>query len=54
MLDIPYEIWEETYKRNIRPLPIWWSSEENKRKEYEAFSKFCVTGKVDKKYYDKS
>ena len=51
MLDISCEICEDTYKRNIRPLPIWWSSEENKRKKYEEFARFCATGRVD---YDKS
>ena len=51
MLDISYEIWEDAYKRTIRPLPIWWSSEENKRKKYEEFARFCATGRVD---YDKS
>lgn len=51
MLDIPYEVWEDAYKRNIRPLPIWWNCEENKRKEYEEFTRFCATGRVD---YDKS
>jgi hypothetical protein len=54
MLDISYEIWEDTYKRNIRPLPIWWSSEDSKRKKYEAFTKFLRTRKVEKEDYDKS
>jgi hypothetical protein len=54
MLDIPYETWEDAYIRNIKPLPLWWSCKENKRKEYDAFKKFVVTGKVEVKDYDRS
>ena len=37
MLDISYEIWEEAYKRNIRPLPIWLSCEDVRKKQYREF-----------------
>ncbi len=46
MLDISYEMWEDAYKRNIRPLPLWWSSEDSKKEKYKEFKKFLRTGKV--------
>ena len=45
-VEITYKDWINAYEKNIKPLPSWWSNEELRKKEYDSFRVFCLTGKV--------
>lgn len=45
-VEITYKDWINAYEKNIKPLPSWWNNEELRKKEYDSFRMFCLTGKV--------
>lgn len=41
--NITYDDWKKCLEKNIKPLPVWWSCEEHRRKRYKSL---CTT--IDK------
>ena len=37
MENITYDDWKKCLEKNIKPLPVWWSCEEHRRKRYKKF-----------------
>ena len=46
ILEITYEDWKECYVKNIKPLPVWWNCEKNRKYKYNNFIHFCQTGEI--------
>ena len=34
MKNITYDDWKKCWEKNIKPLPIWWSCEDVRKKQY--------------------
>jgi hypothetical protein len=43
-VEITYKDWIDAYEKNIKPLPVWWNNEKLRKKEYDSFRMFCLTG----------
>ena len=37
MKNITYDDWKECWEKNIKPLPVWWSCEDVRKKQYREF-----------------